>query len=167
MKADWYNAASIHYIIKDQKLYRKSLGKIDGFKSFTDTILLSILRKITMPDVEFIFDLGDWPVSKNATDPLPIFSWCGSESTFDIAKLWKKYQQFLTLTLSRLLTLRLSLEFEFTEPVFWIFWEEKVITSYNDLTLKFYCGFCWTTIFVDFSNHFSEKDRAGNLSSQR
>jgi hypothetical protein len=80
----FFKDAALHYIIKDQKLYRKSLGKIDGFKSFSDFILLSLLRKIQIPDTEFIFDLGDWPVSKDANNPLPIFSWCGSTKSFDI-----------------------------------------------------------------------------------
>lgn len=80
----FYNEAAVHYIIKDQKLYRKSLGTIDGFKSFSDTILHAMLRKVKLPDIEFVFDLGDWPVSKSKTNPLPIFSWCGSTSSFDI-----------------------------------------------------------------------------------
>ncbi|KAF6024518.1 KDELC1 [Bugula neritina] len=52
---------------------------------FSDAILLSLVRKVKLPDVEFFINLGDWPlVKKSSTSPLPIFSWCGSDSTSDI-----------------------------------------------------------------------------------
>ena len=37
-----------------------------------------------LPDFEFILNLGDWPLEKNTQNPLPIFSWCGSDETMDI-----------------------------------------------------------------------------------
>jgi len=42
--------------------------------------------------MEFIMNLGDWPVeekSRYQQDPLPVISWCGSESTNDI--VWPTY----------------------------------------------------------------------------
>ena len=47
-------------------------------------MLLSLLRKIELPDVEFIFNLGDWPLEDNFENPLPIFGWCGSTEQTDI-----------------------------------------------------------------------------------
>lgn len=39
-----------------------------------------------LPDVEFFVNLGDWPLEKKdeKDNPLPIFSWCGSDLTRDI-----------------------------------------------------------------------------------
>lgn len=51
-------------------------------------MLLSMLRKTTLSDNEFLVNLGDWPLSSNNRNhwplPLPIFSWCGSAETDDI-----------------------------------------------------------------------------------
>merc|ERR1712048_772371 len=80
----WKTEATIHYVVKDQKIYTKRLGKITDFKMFTDGILHSLLRKVRLPNVEFIFNVGDWPLEKNLKDPLPVFSWCGSNKTADI-----------------------------------------------------------------------------------
>ena len=71
--------ASMHYIIKDQKLYKKALGHMDGFSIFTDSILLGLLRRTKLPDVDFIFDMGDWPTTRQGSDPIPVFGWAGSD----------------------------------------------------------------------------------------
>ena len=34
--------------------------------------------------MEFVFNVGDWPIEKNLDNPLPVFSWCGSGKTADI-----------------------------------------------------------------------------------
>ncbi|CBY33708.1 unnamed protein product [Oikopleura dioica] len=70
----------IHYIIKDNKLYSKELSERLDFKRFSDGIFLSLLRKVNLPDIEFLFNVGDWPVSRE----FPVFSWCGSEESSDI-----------------------------------------------------------------------------------
>lgn len=52
----------------------------------------SLTLQVKLPDMEFIINLGDWPVeqkSQYGDDPLPIISWCGSESTNDI--VWPTY----------------------------------------------------------------------------
>ena len=56
---------------------------------FKDAILMSLARKVRLPDTEFFINLGDWPLVKKGghtrtTGPYPIFSWCGSDETFDI-----------------------------------------------------------------------------------
>ncbi|KAL9976452.1 hypothetical protein ACROYT_G013755 [Oculina patagonica] len=51
---------------------------------FMDNILLSLARKVVLPDMEFFVNLGDWPLVKLNTNPIPVFSWCGSDDTFDI-----------------------------------------------------------------------------------
>ncbi|KAK3749514.1 hypothetical protein RRG08_043420 [Elysia crispata] len=78
-----------HYKIIDNKIYRKCYGEHVGFKMFMDSILLSLSRKMVLPDTEFFMNLGDWPledrlVSTSGPAPLPIFSWCGSKKTRDI-----------------------------------------------------------------------------------
>lgn len=52
---------------------------------FMDNILLSISRKAVLPNMEFLINLGDWPlVKKNLQPVIPIFSWCGSYQHADI-----------------------------------------------------------------------------------
>lgn len=36
------------------------------------------MRKMYLPNTEFIFNLGDWPLVKTGSYPVPIISWCGS-----------------------------------------------------------------------------------------
>ncbi|XP_059154251.1 protein O-glucosyltransferase 2-like [Physella acuta] len=75
-----------HYKIISNKVYRKCYGEHVGFKMFGDAILLSLSRKMFLPDIEFFLNLGDWPLETKRLDesPLPIFSWCGSKSSRDI-----------------------------------------------------------------------------------
>ncbi|KAF5303059.1 hypothetical protein FQR65_LT08388 [Abscondita terminalis] len=73
-----------HYTITNNKIYRTCYGKHVGFNMFMDNILLSLSRKIVLPDMEFFVNLGDWPLVKDINDHFPIFSWCGSTDTFDI-----------------------------------------------------------------------------------
>lgn len=49
-----------------------------------DSTLLSLARKVVIPDVEFFMNLGDWPLVPKNKKLYPIFSWCGSEETRDI-----------------------------------------------------------------------------------
>lgn len=49
-----------------------------------DSILLSITRKVLLPDIEFFVNLGDWPLVPKEGKNYPIFSWCGSFDTKDI-----------------------------------------------------------------------------------
>lgn len=49
-----------------------------------DSTLLSLTRKVILPDIEFFVNLGDWPLVPNNAPSYPIFSWCGSEDTRDI-----------------------------------------------------------------------------------
>ncbi|KAI4465311.1 kdel lys-asp-glu-leu containing - related [Holotrichia oblita] len=72
-----------HYIIKSNLVYRRCYGKYTGFKMFIDNILLSLSRKVILPDTEFFVNLGDWPLSSEAVK-YPILSWCGSMDSFDI-----------------------------------------------------------------------------------
>ena len=43
-------------------------------------------RQMTFPDLEFIMNLGDWPLDVRDLymTPLPIVSWCGSTESGDI-----------------------------------------------------------------------------------
>jgi len=49
-----------------------------------DAVLLSLARKVVLPDIEFFVNLGDWPLVSDTSPLYPIFSWCGSENTKDI-----------------------------------------------------------------------------------
>nr|CAD7441301.1 unnamed protein product [Timema bartmani] len=74
-----------NYVIKNNEVYRKCYGKYVGFKMFLDAVLLSLARKVVLPDMELFFNLGDWPLSsRDHTTHYPIFSWCGSDDTLDI-----------------------------------------------------------------------------------
>ncbi|MEQ2265543.1 Protein O-glucosyltransferase 3 [Xenotaenia resolanae] len=74
----------IHYAIIDNKVYRRTLGKYTDFKMFSDEMLLSLTRKVRVPDVEFFINVGDWPLETRTEGALPILSWCGSTDTQDI-----------------------------------------------------------------------------------
>lgn len=78
--------ALCHYVVKNNKVYRKTYGEHVGFKMFMDAILLSLTRKVHLPDFELFINLGDWPLEKRSLSekPLPIFSWCGSDDSRDI-----------------------------------------------------------------------------------
>ncbi|XP_055545604.1 protein O-glucosyltransferase 2-like [Wyeomyia smithii] len=78
-----------NYVIKNNQIYRTCYGRYTGFKIYMDAILLSLARKAYLPDLELFVNLGDWPLvtkggHRRTTGPLPVFSWCGSEDTFDI-----------------------------------------------------------------------------------
>lgn len=55
---------------------------------FSDDILTSLARKMLLPDIEFIQNLGDWPLefedTRGNSSGVAIVSWCGSDATFDI-----------------------------------------------------------------------------------
>lgn len=78
-----------NYVVKSNQIYRRCYGQYTGFKMFMDAVLVSLVRKVRLPDTEFFMNLGDWPLVKKGghsrtTGPYPIFSWCGSDATFDI-----------------------------------------------------------------------------------
>ena len=52
--------------------YSKRLGTITDFKMFVDGMLHSLLRKVKVPDVEFVFNVGDWPIERDLKNPLPV-----------------------------------------------------------------------------------------------
>ncbi|GAB1294212.1 Protein O-glucosyltransferase 3 [Apodemus speciosus] len=80
--------AVVHYTVLNNHIYRRSLGKYTDFKMFSDEILLSLARKVTLPDLEFYINLGDWPLEHRKVNdtpgPIPIISWCGSLDSRDI-----------------------------------------------------------------------------------
>lgn len=74
----------IHYAIINNQLYHRTLGKYTDFKMFSDEMLLSLMRKVRLPDVEFYINVGDWPLETRTVDAAPVLSWCGSTDTQDI-----------------------------------------------------------------------------------
>ncbi|CAB3230777.1 unnamed protein product [Arctia plantaginis] len=73
-----------HYAVKDNEIYRECYGKHIGFNMFSDNILLSLARKVKLPNMEIVINLGDWPLVHKQDDILPIFSWCGNRDNYDI-----------------------------------------------------------------------------------
>ncbi|XP_072120419.1 protein O-glucosyltransferase 3 [Mobula birostris] len=76
----------VHYTMLNNLIYRRTMGRYTDFKMFSDEMLLSLARKVHLPNVEFYINVGDWPLEtrKIKDSPLPIISWCGSEDTADI-----------------------------------------------------------------------------------
>lgn len=92
-----------------------------GFKTFLDAILMSVLRKVQLPDIEFFANLGDWPlVTRNLKTILPMFSWCKSNETYDI--VMPTYE--ITESTLNAIT-RVSLDLHSVQKVRWD-WSAKV-----------------------------------------
>ena len=65
-------------------MYRKCYGKHVDFNVFSDATLLSLTRKVKLPDVEFFINLGDWPLNEKKLNlNVPFISWCGSTGAND------------------------------------------------------------------------------------
>lgn len=74
------------------QVHRTCYGQHTGFKMFVDAILLSITRKVRLPDLEILVNLGDWPLIKkepNSDASIPLISWCGNDVSWDI--VWPTY----------------------------------------------------------------------------
>lgn len=52
------------------------------FRRFVDNMLISLVRKMILPNTEFLFNLGDYPLQKIEDGGVPLVGWCGSESNF-------------------------------------------------------------------------------------
>lgn len=81
--------AICRYAVKNNQIFRGCFGQHVGFKMFMDSMLLSMTRKMLLPDFEIFVNLGDWPVMKKGgqsrtSGPKPVFSWCGSDDSYDI-----------------------------------------------------------------------------------
>ncbi|XP_023342472.1 KDEL motif-containing protein 1 [Eurytemora carolleeae] len=70
-----------HYVIKDNRIYRKCYGQHVGFSMFWDSVLGWFTRHTNLPDLEIMVNLGDWPLIKEKNSDIPMFSWCGSQDT--------------------------------------------------------------------------------------
>lgn len=80
-----YRSASLcNYVVKNNEVFCKCHGQYTGFSMFIDGMLSSLANKVRLPDVEFFINLGDWPLIRRNSEKIPIFSWCGSNDTFDI-----------------------------------------------------------------------------------
>ena len=74
----------VHYTIKNNKVYRQKIGETTDLTEFIDEWFLSLARKVILPNVEFLFNLGDWPKQFNPTDDPPIIAMCSSQESYDI-----------------------------------------------------------------------------------
>ncbi|KAJ8388562.1 hypothetical protein AAFF_G00132760 [Aldrovandia affinis] len=116
-----------HYTIKDNQVYIKTHGEHVGFRIFMDAFLLSLTRKVRVPDVEFFVNLGDWPLEKRRPpEPLhPIFSWCGSNDTRDIVMPTYDLTESVLETMGRVSLDMMSVQANTGPP-----WEEKNGTAF-------------------------------------
>ncbi|RXM29401.1 KDEL motif-containing protein 1 [Acipenser ruthenus] len=116
-----------HYTIKDNQVYIKTHGEHVGFRIFMDALLLSLTRKVKLPDVEFFVNLGDWPLEKRKpTEKLhPILSWCGSNETRDIVMPTYDLTESVLETMGRVSLDMISVQAN-TGPV----WEDKNSTAF-------------------------------------
>lgn len=77
-----------NFIVKDNRIHRQCHGKYTGFSMFMDSVLLTLTRIAQLPNLELFINLGDWPLMKKGgharTIIFPVFSWCGSDDSFDI-----------------------------------------------------------------------------------
>lgn len=112
-----------HYTIVNNVIYRRTFGQHVGFKMFSDAFLTSLTRKVVLPDLEFFVNLGDWPLEKRTTSqsPLPILSWCGSDTTRDIVLPTYDLTESTLETMGRVTLDMMSIQAN-TGPV----WEEKI-----------------------------------------
>ncbi|XP_050309446.1 protein O-glucosyltransferase 2-like [Anthonomus grandis grandis] len=116
-----HSVSICHYVIKNNKLYRKCYGKYVDFNTFSDSILLSIIRKAKLPDLEFFINLGDWPLSlKHLNEKYPILSWCGSTDSFDIVMPTYELTQASLENMGRVMLDMLSVQGNVELP-----WEER------------------------------------------
>ena len=60
-------------------------GEHTGLNMKFEDMLLSLMAKVSLPDLEFFVNLRDSPIEKSKSVPMPIFSFGGSRETFDIA----------------------------------------------------------------------------------
>jgi hypothetical protein len=64
---------------------QEKLWLVFGFKILLDAILLSLARKVYLPDMEILFNLGDWPLVSTEQKPhIPLFSWCETNDTLTL-----------------------------------------------------------------------------------
>ncbi|TKS67469.1 KDEL motif-containing protein 1 [Collichthys lucidus] len=116
-----------HYTVKDNKVYVQTFGEHVGFRIFMDSILLSLSRKVRLPDIEFFVNLGDWPLEKRKpTENIhPIFSWCGSNNTRDIVMPTYDLTESVLETMGRVSLDMMSVQANTGPP-----WPEKNATAF-------------------------------------
>jgi hypothetical protein len=52
------NTALVHYTIKDNEVYSHVYGPYPAFAKFFDEMLLSLKRRVRLPDIEFLLNMG-------------------------------------------------------------------------------------------------------------
>jgi hypothetical protein len=75
------------YVVKDGKLYGRDCAPraIVGVAAFVEDMLLLLLRKVKVPDVDFVLNCSDYPVNPKCGDKdAPVVSMCGSTLHRDI-----------------------------------------------------------------------------------
>ena len=53
-------------------------GENTGLNQKFEEMILSLMAKVSLPDLEFIVNLRDSPIEKSKVNPMPIFSFGGS-----------------------------------------------------------------------------------------
>ncbi|TRY61729.1 hypothetical protein TCAL_11141 [Tigriopus californicus] len=75
-----------HYVVLNSNIFRQCYGEHVGFHMFPDAFLIFLTSVTRLPDLEFLINLGDWPLSRlsPSVKPLPIISWCKTPDFADI-----------------------------------------------------------------------------------
>lgn len=76
-----------HYSVVGNRLHRRCHGQHVGFSMFPDSVFSLLARMVRLPDTEFLINLGDWPlvgVDEGDDGPIPMLSWCKTNSTADV-----------------------------------------------------------------------------------
>ena len=73
-----------HYVVNGGEVWRRCYGQHTGFRMFWDQTLLWLASRASLPDMELMVNLGDWPLVKPKYKGIPMFSWCGSKDTLDM-----------------------------------------------------------------------------------
>jgi hypothetical protein len=116
-----HSVSLCHYILKNNFIYRNCYGKYVGFKMFMDSILLSLSRKVKLPNMEFFVNLGDWPLVNEKSEKFPIFSWCGSTATYDIVMPTYDITESTLENMGRVMLDMLSVQGNVKDP-----WQDRI-----------------------------------------
>jgi Glycosyl transferase family 90 len=89
---EWYGAHARRYVIFDNVLYGRdgAPNAIVGVADFVEDMLVRLLQRVSIPNVDFVLNCADHPqvanyiVDRDASKNVPILSMCGSVDYRDI-----------------------------------------------------------------------------------
>jgi hypothetical protein len=83
-----YGAHARRYVIQDNVLYARDCADnaIVGVSSFVEDMLVQLLKRVRVPDVDFVLNCSDYPQVRKSgpKEDAPVVSMCGSTNFNDI-----------------------------------------------------------------------------------